>query len=152
MSESPAEFTIRTAGRGDDRAIRALIRGGRINPFMVDWRNFIVAEDAAGRIVGIGAVKQHGDSSRELASIATAPDWRERGVAGTLIRRILARERGPLYLTCRDGMAPFYERFGFRVIGENEMPPYFRRLLRLFTIPAAIFRLRNRPTVMKLER
>jgi ribosomal protein S18 acetylase RimI-like enzyme len=129
----PPGITIRTAVREDDSAIRAIVRGERLNPLGYDWKNFLVAADAGGRILGIGAVKRHGDGSRELASIATVPDRRGRGIASAVIRTILDREgaAGPLYLTCRARMAPFYERFGFRVVGEGEMPPYFRRLYRL---------------------
>jgi hypothetical protein len=32
---------------------------------------------------------------------------------------------------CRSDLGPFYEKFGFRRLEVNEMPPYFRRLKRL---------------------
>ena len=99
--------------------------------------------------MGVGAVKQHGDGSRELASIAVLPDWRGRGVAGWIIRTLLAQESGPLYLTCRDKMVPFYERFGFRRIGRDEMTLYFRRLSRIVGGVIRIFRAGNGPVVMK---
>lgn len=146
-----AEVTIRPAARGDDHILRGLVRSEHLNPMGLDWRNFRVAENSGGRIVGIGAVKTHGDGSREMASIATAPEWRDRGVAGAVIREILAGETGPLYLTCRDSMALFYERFGFRAIERSEMPPYFRRLHRLFTAATGIFRLKNRLLVMRRD-
>jgi N-acetylglutamate synthase-like GNAT family acetyltransferase len=146
--------TIRPAVREDDRAIRALVRSEHLNPLGLDWRNFLVAEDSRRRIVGTGAVKTHGDGSRELASIAVAPDERGRGVAGAVIRKILAREAStapgrPLYLTCRRSMKGFYEKFGFREIGAGEMPPYFRRVYRLFSIVAGALQSKNRLTVMK---
>ena len=153
----PAGISIREAVREDERAIRAMVRAERLNPLNLDWRNFLVAEDLKRRIVGIGAVKTHGDGSRELASVAVAPVWRGRGVAGAVIREILARESSSaagdgkpmLYLTCRDSMAVFYERFGFRKFGREEMPPYFRRLHRLFSIVSGAFRNKNRLAVMK---
>jgi N-acetylglutamate synthase-like GNAT family acetyltransferase len=134
LNHPSSEITIRPAVRGDDRSIRAMVRREHLNPLGVDWRNFFVAVNSGWRIVGIGAVKTHGDGSRELASIATDPDWRDQGVAGAVIRTILEREDGPLYLTCRETMAGFYERFGFEEIGREKMPPYFRRLHVIFSI------------------
>jgi N-acetylglutamate synthase-like GNAT family acetyltransferase len=135
-----------------------VVRRERLNPLGVDWRNFLVAEDSAGRLVGIGAVKGHGDGSRELASIATAPDRRGRGVAGAVIRALIEREREvsagearPLYLTCRGERTGFYERFGFRAAGEGEMTPYFRRLHRLAAAAVRLLRLNDRMVVMRRD-
>jgi N-acetylglutamate synthase-like GNAT family acetyltransferase len=152
MSKSDLEgIVLRPAVRADGPAIRAMVRTARLNPLGIDWRNFLVAEEGARRIVAIGAVKTHGDGSRELASIAVAPAWRGRGIADAVIRTILARESaasGALYLTCRDEMEDFYKRFGFRRIGVEEMPPYFRRLYRLAAVVTGVLRKKNRLTVM----
>jgi hypothetical protein len=37
---------------------------------------------------------------------------------------------GPLYLTCRTDLGPFYEKFGFRNAEVAEMPRYFRTVYR----------------------
>jgi N-acetylglutamate synthase-like GNAT family acetyltransferase len=145
--------TIRPAVRADDADLRALIRRERLNPLGRNWRNFLVAEDEAGRLIAIGAVKTHGDGSRELASIATVPEARGRGAAGAVIRGILAREDAaasgrPLFLTCRHSMKGFYEAFGFREIGTGEMTPYFRRVYRLFAFAAKWLGSKDRLTVM----
>ncbi|MGB7538507.1 MAG: GNAT family N-acetyltransferase [Anaerolineales bacterium] len=150
----PPGFTIRPAVREDFAAVRELVRREHLNPLGLDWRNFLVAENSAGRLVAIGAVKTHGDGSRELASIATVPDARGRGAAGAVIREILARVESaspgqPLYLTCRHTMRGFYEKFGFREIGTGEMPPYFRRLFVLFYIISRLAGKENRPMVMR---
>jgi ribosomal protein S18 acetylase RimI-like enzyme len=97
-------------------------------------------------------VKTHGDGSRELASIAVLPAWRGRGVASAVIEALMARESGPLYLTCRDTMTGFYERFGFREIGVGEMTPYFRRLSRILGVVLRIVHAGRKPVVMKRER
>ncbi len=147
-------ITIRLAVREDEPAIRALIRSEHLNPLGFHWRNFLVAEDNAGALVAVGAVKTHGDGSRELASIATVPEARGRGAAGAVIREILAREEsasggGRLYLTCRRSMKGFYEKFGFREIGIGEMPPYFQRLYRLVSIAVKLAGRENQLTVMR---
>jgi amino-acid N-acetyltransferase len=145
----PAGISLRPAFAADESAIRAIIRAEGLNPLSIHWRNFLLAEDAEGRIVGMGAIKTHGDGSCELASIAVLPEWRGRGVAGAVIDALMARESGPLYLTCRDTMTGFYERFGFREIGIGEMTPYFRRVFRLFSIFQRVFRTESRLVVME---
>jgi len=150
----PLKVAIRPAVREDFAAIRILVRREHLNPLGLDWRNFLVAEDSTGRLAAIGAVKTHGDGSRELASIATVAEARGLGAASAVIRGILAREESaaagsPLYLTCRNSMKGFYEKFGFREIGTWEMPPYFRRLYRLFSFVVRIIRTENRLAVMR---
>lgn len=124
-------FTLRSATQADAQAIRALIREVQINPTGLNWQRFIIAVDAQGRLVGCGQVKHHRDSSLELASIAVTPGWRDRGVARSLIERLLIDHPGELYLTCRAQLGPFYERFGFRTIEASEMLPRLRRLVQL---------------------
>lgn len=140
-------FAIRPAEERDKQAIKALVRSANINPMGIHWQRFLVAEDAAPegrRIVGIGQVKLHGDGSRELASIATVPDRQGEGVATAIIEALLAAQAGvgaPLYLTCRSHMEPFYHRFGFhRVERLDDMPAYFRRLMRIGRVLFAIGR------------
>lgn len=120
-------MVIRAAAKADEAAIKRIVRAARINPTNLDWRRFLVAE-VDGRIVGTGQVKPHRDGSRELASIAVVPAYQRQGVGGQIIRALIARENGPLYLTCRAPLGAYYPRFGFRAIGRDEMPPYFRRL------------------------
>jgi N-acetylglutamate synthase-like GNAT family acetyltransferase len=142
-------FTIRPANAEDELAIKALVRSSNINPIGIHWQRFLVAEDSASgarRIVGIGQVKVHGDGSRELASIATVPDRQGEGIATAIIETLLEAESrtspGPLYLTCRSQMEPFYQRFGFQKAKDAAgMPTYFRRLMRFAMVFWAIGRL-----------
>ena len=147
------DIHLRPAVREDEPAIRALVRREHLNPLGFHWQNFLVAEDSAGALAAVGAVKTHGDGSRELASIATVPSARGRGAAGAVIREILAREEsarpgGGLYLTCRRSMKEFYVRFGFREIGIGEMAPYFRRLYRLVSFATRLAGRESQLTVM----
>jgi N-acetylglutamate synthase-like GNAT family acetyltransferase len=124
-------FQIRPALHGDYPRIRALIYAVKINPMNLDWRRFFVAVSPEGDLVGCGQVKPHRDGSLELASIAVADAWRGRGIARDIIQALLLAHPGELYLTCRSRFAPFYEKFGFQVIGEAQLPPYFRKISRL---------------------
>ncbi len=96
----------------------------------LDWHRFVIAEDG-DEIVGMGQIKPHGDGSRELASIAVIPERRGQGIARKIIEHLLAQESDAVYLTCRSQLQSFYTRFGFRRIQVDEMPPYFRRMIRL---------------------
>ena len=148
---SPAGIFLRPAVAADKPAIRAIICTEGLNPLSIHWNNFLLAEDSKHRIAGIGAVKTHSDGSRELASIAVLHEWRGRGVARAVIEALIARESGPLYLTCRDTMTGFYERFGFREIGIGEMTPYFRRLFRILGVVIRAIHAGRGPVVMKRE-
>ncbi len=121
---------LRKATAQDSPAIRALIYRVGINPFSLDWRRFLVAVDEEDRLIGSGQIKPHGDGTRELASIAVQPAWQGQGIGREIIERLMAENALPLYLTCRARMSPYYEKFGFRVLRVEEMPPYFRRLYR----------------------
>jgi N-acetylglutamate synthase-like GNAT family acetyltransferase len=125
-------ITLRPATASDQKRIVEIIHTVGINPMDLKWKNFTVAVDeATGAIVGTGQIKTHGDGSRELASIAVLPNYRHQGIAHQVMEHLLAHNTGTLYLTCLSTMGSLYEPFGFRVIGDDEMTPYFRRLKRI---------------------
>jgi amino-acid N-acetyltransferase len=148
MSE---KYSLRPATQADFPAIRDLIHRVQINPMGLDWPRFVVAVDAQGRIVGCGQVKLHGDGSRELASIAVEAEWRGQGIAGTIIRHLVAQHPGTLYLTCRSGLGSFYEPFGFCTIDRAEMPPYFQRISRIVSAIRKLHITDERLLVMKRQ-
>ena len=125
-------ISIRPATAADQKTIKAIIDEVQINPMDLKWPNFVLAVDqATSAIVGTAQIKQHGDGSHELASIATVPSHRGQGIAHQLINHLLAQHPDRLYLTCLETMGPFYEQFGFRTIARDDMTPYFRRLSRI---------------------
>ncbi|HRQ42692.1 MAG TPA: GNAT family N-acetyltransferase [Chloroflexota bacterium] len=128
-------FTIRPATQDDQAAIKALIREVGINPMALDWRRFVVAEDAEGQFIGCGQVKPHRDGSRELASIAVKKVWRRQGVARAIIEQLQGAYGRPLWLTCVNRLVPFYEPFGFvEVTDLNQMSSYYRRAKRMMSL------------------
>lgn len=150
-----SKILYRPAAAGDQKIIRAIIREAEINPLGLKWTNFLLAVDEmTGEVVGTGQIKTHGDGSRELASIAVRPAYRQRGIGSEIVRRLIAQDvcesNAPLYLLCADDMPSFYERFGFRRIERSEMPPYFRRLTRLASFVEAFVRIGVTPVVMAL--
>ena len=129
MSNYPS-FTLRPATAEDARAINTLVRKAGINPTGLKWPRFVVADSADG-VVACGQIKPHADGSQELASIAVTLSWQGKGLARSIIEHLLARHSGELHLMCRAPLGPFYEKFGFRTLSEEEMPPYFHRIKRL---------------------
>ena len=121
---------IRPASADDQFVITAIVRAARINPRDLDWRRFLVAQWGQD-VIGVGQVKAHADGSRELASIAVVPEWQGQGVGGALVRALMARETGPLYLMCNAHRESYYQRFGFRRLDVAAMPSYFRRFVLL---------------------
>lgn len=146
---------IRPATPADQPAITALVRAANINPLNLGWPRFRVAVDA-GRVVGVAQIKVHGDGSRELASLAVAPNRQGEGIGSALVEHWLTQPDGrpPLYLMCRDRLEGYYNRFGFQRLARSEMPPYFRRMIRfsvVFFAIAGLFGERRRILVMRRE-
>jgi N-acetylglutamate synthase-like GNAT family acetyltransferase len=145
------KFTLRSATQGDHGKIRQLIRRVKINPMGLDWRRFTVAVTPTGELVGCGQVKIHNDGSRELASIAVVEDFRNQGIATTIIDFLINVTPKPIYLTCRSSLETFYQRFNFETIQENEMPPYFKRINRLSKVFLKLTRRPERLLVMRQQ-
>jgi N-acetylglutamate synthase-like GNAT family acetyltransferase len=122
--------TMRPATRKDSTAIHLLIYKTGINPMDLDWRRFLVIVDEHNRLLACGQVKPHPDGTRELASLAVQPDYRRQGLARQVIEHLQGQYHPPLYLICRDTLQPLYEKFGFRVVSLEELPPYFKHLTR----------------------
>jgi N-acetylglutamate synthase-like GNAT family acetyltransferase len=143
---------IRPATAADQETIVKIIREVEINPMDLKWPNFLLAvDDATGAVVATGQIKKHGDGSYELASIATLPAYRGRGLAHQIIEQLLIKHPGVLYLTCMDNMEGLYQQFGFRAIDQSEMPPFFRRLARLARTMLFLSRRGQRLLVMKRD-
>ena len=126
----PPGYHLRPAQAADAAAIRRLVWRARINPLGLDWRRFwlVTFEE---RLAAMGQVKPHAGGLRELASIATEPAHRGKGLARGVILTLMAQHSPPLYLTCRAELRAFYQPFGFTELGPEEMPPYYRRLWKL---------------------
>lgn len=139
---------IRDATSQDFPKIKSLIRTAQINPTGLEWQRFIVAEYGS-EIIGCGQIKPHRDGSKELASIATTQNYRGRGVASAIIKLLLDEHPGDLYLTCRESLGPFYERFGFQKIDIPEMPTYFRRINKIAALARSLRFLDEELLVMK---
>ena len=132
-------FSLRPATAADQPIITAIVRQAGINPRDLEWPRFIVAE-REGEVIGVGQVKPHGDGSRELASIAVRPEFQGQGAGSAICRALIERESGVLHLITISRTEAYYHRFGFRKVGPDEMPPYFRRFFRVVTVLRPVLR------------
>ena len=146
-----ADYVLRQTVEQDFPAIKQLIQQVRINPTGLSWQRFIVAETINGRFAGCGQLKPHGDGTVEMASIAVVPSERGRGLASLIIQRLVGDGPRPLYLTCRATLETFYPKFGFRVIQQDQMPRYYRRLSRIAGLVNSLHITRDRMLVMVLD-
>ncbi len=81
---------------------------------------FLVAREAAGRIVGMGRVLSDGVSDAYIQDVVVLETHRGRGIGGEIIRRLTRRcveaRIGWVGLIAEPGTQGFYERLGFRVM------------------------------------
>jgi N-acetylglutamate synthase-like GNAT family acetyltransferase len=144
------DYEIRSALESESTQIKDLINFVGINPTGLDWKRFIVAVDESRQVVACGQIKPHGADIRELASIAVHPDYRGLGLARAVIEMLLRENPKPLYLMCISHNGPMYEKFGFQVIGEKQLPRYFARIKKLFDITDVFRKSDEELLVMKL--
>ncbi len=134
-TSSPSErgsVVLRPASADDEVTIKSMVKEARVSPAGLDWRHFIVAAVGDEEVVGCGQLRPHRDGSLELASIVVVRAWRRMGVGQAIIRHLMALADQPLWLTCRSGLVPYYEKFGFNEVGAKEQqPPHFQRILHL---------------------
>jgi N-acetylglutamate synthase-like GNAT family acetyltransferase len=129
--------TLRPATAADQKPIKDLIHLVGINPTSLNWERFIVAEEA-GQFVGCVQLKPHNDGVIELASLAVQPTYQGKGVGGQLIRALLERHPGELYLICRSTLASYYARFGFQLVEVQDLPDSFKMQHRFGRLLARI--------------
>lgn len=109
---------VRPARPADREAVVALLRAEKLEAAFVP-DEFLVAE-VDGRIVACGRLKPLSDGSNEIASVAVARDLRGEGLGATLVRRLLARARGPVHALA---LAPgFFARLGFSAVERAPEP------------------------------
>ena len=128
------KINLRYAVAGDLAAIKALVRAARINPTGLKWPHFVIVENGLGEVIACGQIKPHRDGSHELASLVVDPQYRGQGIACSLVEYLTEIHEGELYLMCRASLGEFYEKLGFEVIAEPQMPPYFRKITRLASL------------------
>ena len=88
------------------------------------FREFVVAVDDNGRVVGCGGLRIFSPTLAEVISLAVDPDTQGMGLGGRIVQRLVedAETLGittVFALTLRDG---FFHRLGFRTVPKEMFP------------------------------
>ena len=137
-------ISIRRATEWDQSAIRALVRGERLNPHGLSWPNFLVAANEDG-IIGAVQMRRNADGSRELGSLVVSREVRGRGIGAQLIDALLASEHEPVWMITSAAFAKAYARWGFQPIDAPSAPVKVRRNYRMGSLAGIVSILKLRP-------
>ena len=126
--DAPAQpFTVRQAFPRDVPQLRDLVEpyaqerillAKELVGYYESVQEFVVAEDAAGSLVGCGALHVMWTDLAEVRTLAVHPAWRGRGIGHALLDVLMARARdmGLRRLFCLTFEVTFFERHGFHAI------------------------------------
>jgi amino-acid N-acetyltransferase len=114
-------YTLRRATEADQPTIQRMVSSERLNPRDVHWQNFIIAEDEDERIIGIGQIRLH-DRVKELGSLVVLPEYRGQGVGAAIMQALETRGGYPMHLMCGAHNVAYYQRFGYRLLADGEIP------------------------------
>lgn len=135
-------FTVRPARTADVAAIygmlepyvqRRILLGKDIVVLYESVQQFRVAEDAAGVVVGCGALHVMWEDLGEVRTLIVADEWLHRGVGRAIVDGLEedARVLGLSRLFCLTFEVDFFARQGFAPIGEHVVDPdVYSQLLR----------------------
>jgi amino-acid N-acetyltransferase len=119
-------ISVRRATEQDQQAIRALVRGERLNPTGINWPNFVVAV-IGGRVIGAVQMRKHSDGSRELGSLVVSKEARGHRIASRLIDALLAEDQEPVWMITAEPYSSAYSRWSFEQIEVRAAPVKVRR-------------------------
>lgn len=129
-----AAYAVRRARVGDVPAIQDLtaplveqrvLLGKDLAVLYAAVPEFRVAEDAAGALVGCGALHVIWEQLAEVRTLAVDPAWRGRGVGAAILERLEqdAHELGATRLFCLTFEVAFFARHGFSPVGDGVVSP-----------------------------
>jgi amino-acid N-acetyltransferase len=133
---------VRRARTADVRSIRQLVDQYAAQRILLskemvtlyeDVQEFWVAEEPAGSIIGCGALHVMWEDLAEVRTLATHPDWLDRGIGHAVLSTLLevARDLGISRVFCLTFEVDFFKRHGFEVVEGSVVPPeVYAELLR----------------------
>ena len=100
---------------------RGILLGKDLVVLYESVQQFVVAEDAAGRLIGCGALHVFWEDLGEIRTLIVDDEWLRRGVGRELVQALEAAARALQLqrLFCLTFEVDFFTRRGFRVIGEQ---------------------------------
>ncbi len=105
------EPLLRKARAGDLAFIREKAAEWKLDDERLAVEQFLVAEDAGGRLAGFGRVKPYSNFF-ELGTVGVAVDWRGRGLGSMLVEALIADfPADDVWITT--DLVSYFERLGF---------------------------------------
>ena len=126
--------TLRPAVAADAPAIAELLHSYALQGVLLDrsvddilfyLKNFTVAVDDSGLLLGCMAVRDFGNDLLEVRSLAVQPELRQSGIGRKLVEKAIARlheERSEFRLFALTLQPGFFEKLGFAIV-EKELFP-----------------------------
>jgi amino-acid N-acetyltransferase len=128
-----ARVTVRAARVADMRAVEPLIRGFARGNLMLAksfdelaraFREFVVAVDDRGRVIGCGALRIYTEDLGEICSLAVAEPFQGHGIGRLVVERLVEEARSleletVFALTLRPD---FFGRLGFQAVPTESFP------------------------------
>lgn len=132
-AETSVETTIRNATLADVTAIVTVAREFGKQGIMIPLsigdtleriRNFMVAVNEDGAVIGCVAIDPTWDRLVEIRSLAVATEWQKRNIGRDLVHAALAEARnmGATEVFTLTYVPDFFARFGFQLIDRNTLP------------------------------
>ena len=87
-----------------------------------EW--FVARDDRA--ILSVVHVTDLDGNARYFDDVVTMGEWRGRGIGAQLMHFVMEDREATFYLVCHEPRIPFYERLGFQLIEESEVPEEVR--------------------------
>ena len=133
VSLSPEAVSLRPARLTDMRMVEPLISRFAGKNLMLpkspeqlsrNFREFVVAVDPDGRLVGCGALRVYNESLAEISSLAVDEAFHGLGIGRRLVERLLEEGRAlglktVFALTLQE---LFFHRMGFRTVAKETFP------------------------------
>ena len=139
------EFVV--PARDDHAAIEALLKASTWGAVDLEEGELLVARDD-GELLGFLKMSDLGPEGMFVDDVVVGPTRRGTGLGSELMRAAMTGRSGPFFLVCHDERIAFYERLGFSLIEENELPEPVRehayRTEQLPSHPGHVHRLMRR--------
>lgn len=92
-----------------------------------NYRNFLIAEDGRGTMIGVGALRPHSAGLYEIRSLAVCSTWQGKSVGRRLIEGLLEKSRKPspegdVCVFTLTKTPEFFRRLGFQEEPKEHFP------------------------------
>jgi amino-acid N-acetyltransferase len=129
----PSEISVRAATIGDMREVEPLIKKFAADNLMLPksfdqlartFREFVVAVDATGRIVGCGALRIYTEDLAEICSLAVAEGYQGAGIGRKVVEQLVrdARDLAVGRVFALTLKPDFFTKLSFDVVQKENFP------------------------------